>query len=68
MKKIIVALLLMASNCIVWANLLKNPSFEIQREQNSDMPESWEVLKKGTFEDSHSVVENVVFSGKKQLL
>ena len=68
MKKIIVALLLMASNCIVWANLLKNPSFEIQREQNSDMPESWEVLKKGTFEDSHSVVENVVFSGKKAVV
>ena len=46
-------------------NLLKNPSFEIQSEQDSAMPESWTVIKRGSFEDTHSMNGKLVFSGKR---
>lgn len=67
MKKIMSILLLLMLNGICWANLLKNPSFEIQQEANSSMPESWSVIKKGTFETSHESEEKIVFSGKRAI-
>lgn len=64
MKKTVTLLLAMLY-CISWANLLKNPSFEIQQEQRSDMPESWTIIKKGTFEETNALEEKVFFAGKR---
>lgn len=46
-------------------NILENPSFEIQSESDSSMPESWSVLKKGSFEKTHSLESKLAFSGKR---
>ena len=60
-------LLLLALHGICWANLLKNPSFEVQQEQNSSMPEFWSVIKKGTFEEANALEEKIVFAGKRAI-
>ena len=65
MNKTMSILLLLMLNGICWANLLKNPSFEVQQEQNSSMPEFWSVIKKGTFEESNALEEKIVFAGKR---
>ena len=64
MKKIVMFAVLFQA-CISWGNLLINPSFEIQKETNSAMPESWNIVKKGTFESTNTYEEKVVFSGKR---
>ena len=46
-------------------NMLKNPSFEIQSEQDSAMPESWTVIKRGSFEATHTLNGSQAFSGKR---
>ena len=46
-------------------NLLKNPSFEIQSEQDSAMPENWTVIRRGSFEATHSLNGSQAFSGKR---
>ena len=48
-------------------NMLKNPSFEIQSEQNSSQPESWSIIKHGSFEPTHLLEEKLVFSGKRSV-
>ncbi len=48
-------------------NLLKNPSFEIQSEQDSALPESWTVIKRGSFEATHSLNGEKAFSGKRSV-
>ena len=48
-------------------NMLKNPSFEIQSEQNSSQPESWSIIKHGSFEPTHLLEEKLVFSGKRSI-
>ena len=65
MKRAMSILLLLMLNGICQANLLKNPSFEVQEEQNSSMPEFWTIIKKGTFEESNALEEKIVFVGKR---
>ena len=46
------------------SNLLDNPSFEVQKDSGDDLPESWDVVKKGTFEQSHFSDTQTVLDGK----
>lgn len=46
-------------------NLMDNPSFEIQEEQNADLPERWTPLKRGSMENHHRLESDFVLEGKR---
>ncbi|OQA87396.1 MAG: hypothetical protein BWY31_00765 [Lentisphaerae bacterium ADurb.Bin242] len=45
-------------------NILENPSFEVQEERNSALPEHWSVIKRGSFEPTHRLEETLALDGK----
>ena len=47
MKQVIGAIVFLTLLAMQAQNLLRNPSFEIQSEQESAMPEGWTVIKRG---------------------
>ena len=63
MKKIIVMLLFAAFMPVFAQNLLDNSSFESIDEQKN-IPSSWAVVKRGSFEDTHSFNDKIALDGK----
>ncbi|MBR4664748.1 MAG: hypothetical protein IKO93_12820 [Lentisphaeria bacterium] len=67
MKQLMSIIVFLAVLVLQGQNLLKNPSFEIQSEQDSAMPENWTVIKRGSFETTHSLNGKQAFSGKRSV-
>lgn len=63
MKKIIVMLLFAALTPVFAQNLLNNSSFENIDEQKN-IPASWTIIKRGSFEDTHSFNDKIALDGK----
>lgn len=65
MRFFLMLMVIVSSGCLcVGANLLENPSFEIQQESGGVLPENWEVVKKGTLEQTHFLDDKTVLDGK----
>lgn len=63
MKKIIIPLLVGAILPLCAQNLLQNSSFETINSQKN-IPESWSVIKRGIFDNAHSVDATTALDGK----
>jgi len=58
-------MVIVSSGCLcAGANLLENPSFEIQQESGGVLPENWAVVKSGTLEKAHFMDNQTAFDGK----
>ena len=65
MKKILLLVFSLVVSAVFADNLLKNPSFEIQKEAQSNRPETWTCLNEKNLPDTYSFEEKEVFNGKR---
>ena len=64
MRFFLMLMVIVSSGCLcAGSNLLENPSFEI-RQEIGGVPENWEVVKKGTLEQTHLLDDKTVLDGK----
>ena len=65
MKKILSFIFCSLAVSLFASNLLENPSFEIQKEAQSNRPETWSALNEKNLPDTYSFEEKEVFNGKR---